>query len=295
MTSDKSDFFRPLMLVPLGLLLTLGGCTENEIHAQPIRDIALVAGNFDNMAENLDRLLVAYQVYEGFICCASYDSDVDPETNVLKEETLFVGTDDSVEDIFQYDAVFLNSGARGWGEYEYNGVNEDNALVSDPLALENIERFVDRGGLLFISDWTYDLVEAIWPDKVHFFGQDEGTHDAAQSGRIGKVQARVVDEAVAQTLGVDEVTLDYNYSNWTVIEEVGEGVDVILSGDVEYRLSASDGYGTAQNVPLLLSMDIGAGQLVYSNFHWNAQTPNLADRLMVAVAPGLAAIAQVGD
>ena len=257
--------------------------------------IALVAGDFDNMAENLDRLLVTYQVYEGFICCASYDTEVDPDSNVLKEETLFVGTSDSAGDIFQYDAVFLNSGARGWGEYEYNGVDEDNSLVSDPVALENIERFVDRGGLLFISDWTYDLVEAIWPEKVLFFGEDQGAHDAAQAGRIGKVQAKVVDEGVAQALGVDEVTLDYNYSNWTVIEEAGEGVDVILSGDVEYRLSASDGYGTAQNVPLLISMESGAGQLVYSNFHWNAQTPNLADRLMVAVAPGLTAIASVGD
>ena len=295
MTSNNAQIFRPFLLVPMGLLLAGVGCTENEIRAQPIRDIALVAGDFDNMAENLDRLLVTYQVYEGFICCASYDTEIDPETNVLKEETLFVGTDDSVGDIFQYDAVFLNSGARGWGEYEYNGVNEDNGLVSDPLALENIERFVDRGGLLFISDWTYDLVEAIWPDKVKFFGQDEGTHDAAQSGRIGKVQATVVDDAVAQGLEIDEVTLDYNYSNWTVMEEVGDGVDVILRGDVEYRLSSSDGYGTAQNVPLLISMEIGAGQLVYSNFHWNAQTPNLADRLMVAVAPGLTAIASVGD
>ena len=72
------------LLVPLGLVLTAGNCTENEIRATPIREIALVAGDFDNMAENLDRLLVTYQVYEGFICCASYDVEVDPETGKVE-------------------------------------------------------------------------------------------------------------------------------------------------------------------------------------------------------------------
>jgi len=276
-----------VLAAPLALLLTGGNCTENNINKQPIREIAVVTGDFDNMAENLDRMLLSYQVYEGFICCASYDFEVDPESNVLDEESLFGLGDGSGEDLFLYDAVFLNSGARGWGQYQYNGIEEDSSLLTNEDTLGNIYSFVEGGGLLILSDWTYDVIEALWPEMVQFYDEADGVPDSAQVGLLGEVQAKVVDALVAERLDEDEVTLSYNYSNWTVIEDVDDRVDVILQGDIEYRVSASEGTGVAQDVPLLFAMDVGAGQVIFSSFHWNAQTPDLADRLMMAVAPGL--------
>ena len=108
-------------------------------------------------------------------------------------------------------------------------------------------------------------------------------------GALGSVQAKVVDSFLEEKLDSDEVTLSYNYSNWTVIEAVGEGVDVLLKGDIEYRVSASEGTGVATDVPLLFSMTQGSGQVIFSTFHWNAQNPDLADRMMLAVAEGLGA------
>ena len=263
------------------------GCIDNTITQQPIREIAVVTGDFDHMSEGLDRMLLSYTEYEGFICCASYDSTVDPEANGLKAEALFAGsTAEEGRELFIYDAVFLNSGARGWGAYEYNGVGEDNQLVIDPQVLQNVEEFVSQGNTLVLTDWTYDLVEAIWPDTLEFYGDDTEV-DAAQVGLLGTVSANVADSVLASNLEQDNVNIAYNFSNWTVIESVSEEVEVHLTGDVDYRISASEGVGTLEDVPLLVSFEKGGGQVIFASFHWAAQVPELGQALMTEIVAGL--------
>ncbi len=271
-------------------LATLGAaCIETGVNVRPIENVAVVAGDFDNVGESLGRQLIAYQEYEGFICCASYDPDLDPALIALKSETLFTGVSDAGgREIFEYDAVLVNSGARGFGEWQYNGVEADDHLVTDPDAVANTVEWVDRTGLLWASDWSYDLVEAAWPDKIDFFG-DDLLLDDAQVGTIGRIEARVTDTALQEALGTDTLSLEFNYSDWMVMESVAndDSVDVLLRGDAEVRLSASEGFGAVQDVPLLVSFDHGAGQVILSSFHWNAQNADLVDTILLAIARGL--------
>ncbi len=288
----RRTLLRPVAAAALGLLAT--GCIDNTITQQPIREIAVVTGDFDHMSEGLDRMLLSYTEYEGFICCASYDSTVDPEANALKTESLFAGESAGEgREIFIYDAVFLNSGSRGWGAYEYNGVGEDNHLLEDPTVLANVEDFVNRGGTLVLTDWTYDLVEAIWPDAMTFFGEEDGI-DAGQTGLLGTVEANVVDSTLASNLEQEKVNIAYNFSNWAVIESVSADVEVHLRGDINYRISASDGTSTMSDVPLLVSFQEGGGQVVFATFHWAAQTPELGEALMTEIIGGLKAGVQGG-
>jgi hypothetical protein len=94
-------------------------------------------------------------------------------------------------------------------------------------------------------------------------------------------------DALAEALGDDAISLAYNYSNWAVIESVSDDVVVHVSGDVTYRISASDGYGELTDVPLLVSFTQGGGQVVFSTFHWMAQNPDLGERIMLEVVDGL--------
>jgi len=162
----------------------------------------------------------------------------------------------------------------------------DDGLLTDPVAMENIREFVDRGGRLVLSDWTYDLIVALWPDKIDFYG-DEATLDTAQVGVLSQINASVPDSGLAEALGDDAISLAYNYSNWAVIESVSDDVVVHVSGDVTYRISASDGYGELTDVPLLVSFTQGGGQVVFSTFHWMAQNPDLGERIMLEVVDGL--------
>ncbi len=97
------------------------------------------------------------------------------------------------------------------------------------------------------------------------------------------------DGDLEDALGTDTVSLDFNYSDWTVIDGVGTDVEVLLRGDAEVKLSESEGFGVVQDVPLLVSFDHGQGQVILSSFHWNAQNADLADNLLLAIARGLRA------
>jgi hypothetical protein len=88
-------------------------------------------------------------------------------------------------------------------------------------------------------------------------------------------------------LGSDSVSLTFDFSYWSVMESVSDDVKVHLRGDVEYRISNSEGYGTLEDIPLLVSFPIGGGILVFSSFHWSSQNSAVSDVIMLHVAEGL--------
>ena len=269
-------------------LVVVSGCKNDQGFVErPLEAIAVATGDFDSVEFSLDRLLISYQTYEGYISEPTYDLDSDPDSMLLKVETLFGGTtDDGGLELDEYDAVFVNSGMRGVGEFVYNGVEPDSDLVSDETVVENLKAWVDAGGILYASDWAYDLVEAAFPDAIEFYG-DDTVLDAAQAGSAGSVDAVVIDTGLRELLGNDTVSLAYNYSYWAVIESVGSDTTTWMSGDVEYRISASEGYAELSGAPLLVSFEHGGGQVVYSTFHANAQTARMVDSTIDAMIPGL--------
>lgn len=276
-----------VLLAPLGFLSL--GCTENEIILQPFDNIAVVSGDFDAVERNLGRLDVAHTVYEGFISAPAYDDDVDPEQIALKSETLFTYVDaDEDAEIDSFDAVFVNSGARGFGEVQWNGIEDDDAFVADPEVIERVRTYVEGNGrTLVVSDWSYDLVEAVWPEKVKFYQDESGVYDAAQVAVAGQLTAQLQDEGLKAEVGSDTMSVHFDYSDWTFVESVADDVEVFATGDVEYKVSESEGYATAEGVPLLLSFEAGRGQVIFTSFHWNSQTPGLSDALLTAMVDRL--------
>jgi hypothetical protein len=269
----------PSLLV-VGLLL---GCTpEQEFHEIPIEAIAVTSGDYDRMEALLLRQLVNYQLYEGYIVGATYEPEIEPSDIILKVEGLLASEDE----LDNFGALFVNSGTRGLGRFVYNGVEEDDFLVSDPAVVEAVTGFVSRGGALIVSDWGYDLVEACWPEMITFVG-DDAVLDDAQRGSRGTVQAMVHREAMVNDLGQNLVSLDYDFSHWAVIESVAEGVEVVLSGDVRYRADEAGGEAELEDVPLLVTFPHGAGEVYLSTFHWHAQTSAAADTILFSLVEGL--------
>lgn len=283
-----------LRIAPLGFsLLTLAsasvvGCQSDQgISELKFEDIGVATGDFDFVEEALARNGVGYTPYEGYISHAVYDDSVSPEQIALKTETLFTSLNEKNRpELDNFDAVFVNSGSRGWGEFVYNGVDPDNELVDSVTALENIEAYMARGGTLIVSDWSYDLIEAMWPEQVTFVYEGDGL-DAAQVGHSEEIVARVTDEDLLKAIGEEQIDLAYDFSYWTVIEDVASDVDVYLRGDVSYRLADGGGYGTLEDVPLLIGFGAGGGRVYFSTFHWRAQKNPVTDALLFGVVDGL--------
>lgn len=276
------------------MMTSLFGCSsEQEIKALRWDDVALVSGDFDHMGASLVRMGIDYTEFEGFISQAVYNPELDADSFQLTVEYLLEGETESGDLVMnEYDVLFINSGTRGLGDLEYNSMDEDNAFVTNPQIVENLYSFTSKNHSLVLSDWAGDLVEAAWPDAIQFAREgncdtEDGCWDIGQSGVSTSVVARVTDDLLQQQLGTDAVTLQFDFTYWTVMESVADDVDVYLRGDVEYRLSDSEGYATLEDVPLLVGFNVGGGRVIYSSFHWHSQNENIADTIMLRVAEGL--------
>lgn len=276
------------------IFFTLFACnSDQEIKALRWDDVALISGDFDHMGASLVRMGIDYTEFEGFISQAVYNPEINPDAFQLTAEYLLEGETESGGLVMnEYDVLFINSGTRGLGSLEYNSMDMDDAFVSNPQIAENLYSFTSKGHSLVLSDWAGDLVELGWPDAIQFARESscdsgEDCWDVGQSGVSTSVVARVTDDLLQQQLGTDAVTLQFDFTYWSVMESVGEDVDVYLRGDVEYRLSDSEGYATLEDVPLLVGFNAGGGRVIFSSFHWHSQNADLADTIMLRVAEGL--------
>lgn len=277
-------------LVGLGLIVGLGfagNCRDDTIGGTFVQQVAVTAGDFDDIAAPFKRNDIAHDVFEGIISTATWDEDYNAAAQALKVEDLFLGNEGAGQ-LRGFGAVFVASGTRGFGARQYNGLDEDNELVNDSRVQDNVERYVTTGGTLFVTDWAYELIETIWPENLEFFGPEPARGgdgwenlDAAQVGVIVDVTAEITDPDLAEALGVDILSLEYPYSNFVLLEDVGSDVTVYMRGTVSYRPELTAEPLIAEDVPLLVGFETeGGGNVYYATFHVDAQRAGVMDDLI---------------
>lgn len=262
----------------LAAAVLLAACGENNLSDHNNTRVAVTTGDFDRVAEPLVRMEIAHTAYEGIISTATWDPTYDAAQIALKVEDLL----GDANELDGYSTVFVASGTRGLGGRRYNSLDPDDQIVSDGEVIDNVQRFVDSGGVLIVTDWGYDLVEVAWPDAAGFLGED-GTYDAAQRGVIGDVSGRVVDDEVAEHLEFADIAVHYNYSNQAIIESVGDDTRVIVRGTVQYTDEVGTVF-TLEDAPLMVVHEPrgASGRVVLTTFHLNAQGAEAIDALLLA-------------
>lgn len=255
------------------------GCkNDNSLTANPIDSVAVTTGDFDYVALPLDRMVIPHESYEGIISVATWDREYDPELVQLKVETLL----GNIDELSFHGAVFVASGTRGLGAQQYNGLDPDDTLLTNPAVRDNVRAYVEGGGILIVTDWAYDLVQLAWPELMVTVG--DGAFDGAQAGNNGTIIGKVVDPLLSAALGEDSVALEYNYSNWAVVSSVAQGT-VHIEGDVAYKGDVDSGTLQLTGAPLLMSWqpEGALGKVVLSTFHFDAQTPEVMDTIVTTV------------
>lgn len=183
--------------------------------------------------------------------------------------------------ITSYDVIFFGGGHLEEDVfYDVDGSDVDGDVVA---VNESLKAYVEAGGTIVATDWSYDVIESIWPEKVEFLG-DDLVPDAAQSGETGMVEATVSNPDMAADAG-DSVNVLFDLIEWPVIEGVGDGVRVYVRGDVTYRegqdtLSLSD-------KPILVGFDAGAGTVWLSTFRFQANTDTSSKTVVRSVLNSL--------
>lgn len=256
-------------LVPLGLMggTLVSGCSNyalDQVDADTgligvdLGKVAVVTGDNERIEELLTDFEVPFDLYDGFNVGPPADAPLaDAYQNLTPVESLFT----DVDRLTRYQILFINCGTRGLGELSLQTLEPDTTLL-DPAVVANLRTFVSNGGELYLSDQSYNLVEAIVPDAVNFFGQDT-VLGSALVGSPGKLQGRLLDADLQTSIGASTVWLDFPLQHWALVES-GEGV--LVEGDAP--LTLSDGSSTTlTHAPLLLRFEVAFGAITFSTWH----------------------------
>ncbi len=270
---------RSLMLFA-ALIAGLGtsACTDPNLTRLNFGRTAIVTGDFDTVRQLIQEVANTTTVeadifmYDGYIDGPHFETETDIEPGDLALQVEDLLRADTSQGLDQFDTTFLSCGMRGVADHIYNGVAEDNHLVEDSTVLANLQEALSHGGALYFSDWTYDLIQAAWPEMVTWAG-DSDELDDAQRGKAGPVNARVVSAELAAFMEInvgDEIEIIFNQGGWAVPLSVSDDVEVLVEADIEYDDPVTGEFELRQNVPLVFSFS-GGGRVVYTAFHNEAQ------------------------
>lgn len=148
-----------------------------------------------------------------------------------------------------YDIVILNCGAYGESDF-----------FADAVYAANLEQWVAEGGSLYASDWSYDVIETLFPSKVEFHGDDLTRDAAQQASNTGDELADVVDVALAQALGQSSVEVKL-WAPWAIMQSVASDVRVYIRGPAESSLSFDP------DAPYTIGFEHGDGEVIYTSWH----------------------------
>ncbi|MEC7984363.1 MAG: choice-of-anchor D domain-containing protein [Myxococcota bacterium] len=204
--------------------------------------LAVVAGEYDSIEQLLEDLELEYDVY-------GYGSYLD----FLEDGTAMA----------EYDVIFFNCGMPfSW-------------LDSRPLIAANMANFVQNGGSVYASDWAHLIVEAAWPERIDFVGDDSlfrdpstslDLSDSAYVGMATDLQAEVLDGTMQLALGSEYADITYDLDAW-VVPIALESATPMLQGSVPtWDVSSGAPSDIYHNVPLAVKFSAG-GTVIYTTFH----------------------------
>ncbi|MFO0744683.1 MAG: hypothetical protein U1F43_03280 [Myxococcota bacterium] len=211
--------------------------------------IAVLEGSYDNL--------------QGLLAQLGFDYDLYTEHADPTAAGTIVGLLSDPTKLATYDILFANCGAAsGWMPQDH------------PEVMPNVKEFVVRGGSLYMSDYAWTYGEWSFPDAVEWYNDDDpsgmGDTDTSpqQIPSDTEVDATVVDGALANVLRKNKIHIVFDQGPQIAPQSVGAGTFAHVVGTIDVPFSFK-----LVDAPLALSYvpAQGAGRVIYTNFHNDAQ------------------------
>ena len=254
---EKGSFAttHPVSVRP-GELLDVTGAANKLCFSSGAARIAVLGGSWDDMGGLLEQLGLRYDFFNDHGDQGADGTIVELLSDPPRLES--------------YDILFANCGATtGW-------LPQD-----EPAVMPNVKDFVLTGGSLYLSDYAWVLGEWSFPDKVDWYDNDDptsmGDDDSPQVIPSGvAVEATVTDGTLATYLGKSTLHIEFDQGPQIAPVAVANGAfaHVVAHIVVPFSLDIPGAPITLSYVPA-----DGAGRVIYTNFHNDAQTT--ADMLTI--------------
>lgn len=283
-----------------------------RIRESAAESLAVVTGEFDRMQDVLaklgfgmvgedGRLSITTENFSLYRGGGSDDGDLANDPSLYKPAEALLT---NLEEMGKYRLIFINC-----GEDSAESPTATERLLSRQDVRSNLRQYVNLGGKIYVTDKSYDFLEAAFPEFVDFLGDDE-KRNAAEKGEAREsetepltVDAEVHDELLADWLDlmpvnrglVDDCSTKDSKANvnavtgarqedgtllvgdfasgWAVAEGVESGKDVKVWMDGEAVFYTDDsGIPVRQNVPLVVTFEFGTngGRVLFTSYHTSA-------------------------
>ncbi len=153
------------------------------------------------------------------------------------------------------------------------------SLITDSTIQASIRRWVDAGGKWYIADWSYDVLEQVFPEFIDFEGDDASTNSANSASMSFNTTGRAVDMDLRQwiesALAHSPDSIDFE-ENWDCIVSLGavpgtdpDGTPITIVPDTycEGAVTRSHDGCMTPNAPLTLTFPYGCGKVLYTTYH----------------------------
>lgn len=173
------------------------------------------------------------------------------------------------------DILFINCAAHEWA---LDAMTEDEKET----VLDNLRQFIEEGGSVYLSDWSYDLLEQLYPDAVDWLGDDAVANDA-EHGVAQEFVGSVIDQGMSAA-GLDQVLLRFEQSRIAIPLELGVGTRMMIRAAVlveqdEEEVLFEDIPVLLEHRPININAEV-AGRVIYTTFHNGGNNTQDMDNLL---------------
>ena len=124
----------------------------------------------------------------------------------------------------------------------------------------NLSAFVNAGGSIYASDYSYGFIEASFPNEIDFLGDDQ-FYGQPFAGDPQTVVGTVLDPGWQNLVG-PTAQISYDLFDWVVIES--SQAEILIEGSFAFFGPNGPGFMTA---PLAVRFEQGQGTALYTTFH----------------------------
>jgi hypothetical protein len=168
-------------------------------------------------------------------------------------------------EISKYHIVFIPcSGSSDFGGSDPNAPQCSGVFDTDAKVRTTLAGFVQKGGRVYVSDWSYEYVRQVFPGFVSWRNQTSTIGSACQNGggdqSVGNKDAGLDAWLTAQGKGLSTVK-----DAWTVLT----GVQSVMDTDADGKpvKSTPKVWVEADSAPVTTSFQHGCGRVLYTTYH----------------------------
>jgi hypothetical protein len=273
---------RPITVVQDGVqdvpieLTTLPGRMD-KANGDDIPKMAIVPGSWDRIDVSLAKLGLAtitgtkpLQGPQVDYATAGFDywqptnplnfNDPKQPTNLLNKP----------ENLAQYHIVFLPCSGDTTGEQWCT-----SSMATDGTVKANLQKFVQDGGKLYSTDFSYEYVRQLFPGYVDWVGQSSTIGSACSKGAYD-ADAQVQDQGLNDWLTAMNITGWKVEANWTQIEKVNPVDTTDMNGN---PTTVTPKVWVIGQGPSTVSFVQGCGRVLYSTYHTEADKGSTTELL----------------